>query len=103
LKYETTPAFEGDVRRLSAGEYASFREVVIDKFIPAAERKAADPAARWPRSLRVRTVEGAPGIWEMTWSFAGPDGRATFEWIEIEGEKAIRWRRVGSHEIFREP
>jgi hypothetical protein len=103
LKYQTTPAFEGDVRRLSAAEYTMFRAVVREKFIPAAERKAGDPPSRWPGSLRVKAVEGAPGIWEMTWSFAGPDGRATFEWVEIEGEQAIRWRRVGGHEIFREP
>ena len=36
----------------------------------------------------------------MTWSFAGPDGRATFEWILIDGELAIRWRRIGGHEVF---
>jgi hypothetical protein len=103
LKYETTLAFQGDVRRLSADEYLAFREVVREKFIPAAERKAAEPSSRWPRSLRVKAMEGAPGIWEMTWSFAGPDGRATFEWVEVDGEPAIRWRRVGGHEIFREP
>jgi len=39
----------------------------------------------------------------MTWSFSGPDGRATFEWIEIDGEPAIFWRRVGGHEILGEP
>jgi hypothetical protein len=51
----------------------------------------------------VKDVEGAPGIWEMTWSFAGPDGRATFEWIEIRGEPGIRWRRIGGHAIFGAP
>ena len=39
----------------------------------------------------------------MTWSFAEPDGRATFEFVEIEGELAIRWRRIGTHEIFGRP
>jgi hypothetical protein len=28
--------------------------------------------------------------WEMTWSFNGPDGRATFEWIAIDGELGLR-------------
>ncbi|MCL5265766.1 MAG: hypothetical protein M1343_11370 [Chloroflexi bacterium] len=42
-------------------------------------------------------------IWEMTWSFSGPDGRATFELASIDGEPAIRWRRIGNHRIFREP
>jgi hypothetical protein len=39
----------------------------------------------------------------MTWSFAGPDGGATFEFIGIEGELAIRWRRIGGHDIFGRP
>jgi hypothetical protein len=58
---------------------------------------------RWPAALRIKRVQGAPGIWELTWSFAGPDGRATFELIEVGGEPAIRWRRIGGHEIFAEP
>ncbi len=39
----------------------------------------------------------------MTWSFAGPDGRATFEWVTVHGEPAVRWRRVGGHAIFGNP
>lgn len=58
---------------------------------------------RWPASLRVKAVRGAPAVWEMTWSFSGPDGRATFDLIEVDGEPAIRWRRVGGHEIFERP
>jgi len=42
-------------------------------------------------------------VWEVTWSFSGPDGRATFQYVEIEGEKAIRWRRIGGHDIFNTP
>ena len=103
MKYEKTPAFEADVRALDKDHYDLFRRVVREKFRPAAERKAADPSASWPGSLRVRRVQGARGVWEMTWSFAGPDGRATFEWVEIDGEPGIRWRRVGSHDIFERP
>jgi hypothetical protein len=36
----------------------------------------------------------------MTWSFAGPDGRATFEWVVRDGEARIRWRRIGGHAVF---
>jgi hypothetical protein len=57
----------------------------------------------WPKTLRIKDIEGAPGVWEMTWSFSGPDGRATFEYVEVDGELAIRWRRVGGHEIFKVP
>lgn len=102
MKFETTPAFEGDVRRLKRkDDFDTFRSVVGDRFIPAAERRLESPEEPWPRSLRVKPVKGAAGVWEMTWEM--PDGRATFEWVEIEGEPGIRWRRVGTHGIFREP
>ena len=100
MKFELTPAFKADWARLSPNEKATFRKVVTDEFHPACERWRADASTPWPRSLRVRNVEGAPGVWEMTWSFAGPDGRATFEWIEIDGDPAVRWRRVGGPAIF---
>jgi hypothetical protein len=103
VKWETTPAFDADLKRLSPDELDLFRKVVREQFVPAADRIAADPAAKWPSGLRVRDVEGAAGIWEMTWSFSGPDGRATFEWTQVGGERAIRWRRVGGHSIFNDP
>lgn len=77
--------------------------VVRDRFIPAAEQHVAEPGAPWPAGLRVKAVQSAAGVWEMTWSYAQPDGRATFEWCAIDGEPAIRWRRVGTHAIFTEP
>ena len=103
MKWDTKPAFNADLRRLSQAELKAFRQVVLDEFIPAAERHVANPTAPWPKKLRVKGVKIAPGIWEMTWSFASPDGRATFEWILIDGEPAIRWRRVGGHAILRDP
>jgi hypothetical protein len=50
----------------------------------------------------VRGIEGAPGIFEMTWA---PDGRATFEYGKetTPGEPHIIWRRVGGHDIFGTP
>jgi hypothetical protein len=103
MKYDRTNAFKGDYRDLNESERAMFRAVVRDQFHPAAERKAQEPGSPWPKSLRIRDVEGAPGVWEMTWSFSGPDGRATFEWTKIDGEPAIRWRRIGNHSIYRDP
>jgi hypothetical protein len=103
MKWEMTPAFQADLRRLSSDELTLFRQVSVEEFSPAADRKAEHPAARWPKKLRVKNVKGAEGIWEMTWSFEGPDGRATFEWVTIEDEPGIRWRRVGGHEIFDDP
>jgi len=53
--------------------------------------------------VEVKRVGGAPGVWEMTWSFSGPDGRATFDWIQIDGQLGLRWRRIGGQVIFRTP
>lgn len=103
MKFEQTARFRSDRAALPDQQFAEFRRVVVHQFIPAAIRHATQPETAWPKSLRVKGVQGAPGVWEMTWSFAGPDGRATFEWTTIDGERAIRWRRVGSHAIFSEP
>lgn len=100
MKFERTDSFKSDYRRLSDAEKEQFRSSIRNDFHPAAESAGQSP---WPRRLRVKGVQGAPGIWEMTWSFTDPDGRATFEWIQIDGEPAIRWRRVGSHAIFSNP
>ena len=103
MKFERTPAFDGDWKWLAEPERVKSRAAVQEDFHPACERRRVDPAAPWPKKLRIRNVEGAPGIWEMTWSFSGPDGRATFEWVEIDGQPGIRWRRVGGHAIFGDP
>lgn len=103
MKYTRAARFIADVRRLSPAERTRFRQIVVEQFVPAAERIVAEPGAPWPTGLRVKRVQGARGVWEMTWSFAGPDGRATFEWTEIDGEPAIRWRRAGGHAIFSGP
>ncbi len=75
----------------------------LESFVPACDRYAADSTAKWPAALQVKDVEGAPGVWEMTWSFTGPDGRATFGFVRIDGSLGVRWRRVGDHSIFTRP
>jgi len=103
MKYETTPTFDADFRRLKPQHRTAFREVLRTKFIAACDALATDPAAVWPKSLRVKAVQGAPGVLEMTWSFARPDGRATFELVTVDEELRCRWRRVGGHEVFQVP
>jgi hypothetical protein len=103
MKFETTPAFDADYRRLKEQHRDVFRRVLKTKFIPTCDALAAGAAAVWPRSLRVKAVHGAPGVLEMTWSFASPDGRATFELVTVEGELRCRWRRVGDHDVFKAP
>lgn len=103
MKFETTPAFDRDFRRLKPEHAAAFRELVHATFVPACDAYAENPATPWPASLRIKSVRAAPGILEMTWSFASPDGRATFELVTVDGETRIRWRRIGDHDVFIDP
>jgi hypothetical protein len=102
VKFELTASFLADRNRLSAEELEIVRKNLPD-FVAACERLAVDPSAKWPASLRVKDVENAPGILEVTFNFAGPDIRATFEWVQIEGELGVRWRRIGGHRNFSKP
>lgn len=102
MKFVVLASFEADYRRLSVTERTLFK-TALQTFVLACDRFAADPATAWPASLRVKAVENAPGIWEMTWSFSGPDGRATFEWVQIDGSLGVRWRRIGGHAAFKRP
>jgi hypothetical protein len=51
---------------------------------------------------RVKGVQGARGIYELTWA---PDGRATFQYGEEqrEGDPHVVWRRIGTHDVLKAP
>jgi len=103
LRFEWTPQFDADLGRLTDAERGLFIKVAKEEFSPACDRRQADRTVAWPKKLRVKHVAGTDGIYEMTWSFSGPDGRATFEWVIIDDDPGIRWRRVGGREIFKSP
>lgn len=74
-------------------------------FLAALKQFIADlkePEKGFHPRLRVKRMQGHPGVWEMSWA---PDGRATFQYgDEVRGGEAhIVWRRVGTHAIFRRP
>lgn len=100
MRYVWTLNFEADFRRLPKRERDRFRKVAIEDFSPACDAFRATPSTPFPDRLRVKPVTAARGLFEMSWSFSGPDGRATFEWIDLDGEPAIRWRRIGGHRIM---
>jgi hypothetical protein len=56
----------------------------------------------FPPGLRVKRVQGAEGVWEVTFA---PDGRATFMYgAEVRpGEAHVIWRRVGTHDVLSDP
>ena len=88
-------SFWRDWERLTPEQQRAFK-TALQKFI-------ADLRTGHFRSgLRVKRVQGAEEILELTWA---KDGRATFQYgDELKaGEAHIIWRRVGTHEILKEP
>jgi len=108
VRFERTEPFKADYQRLSEDSRVKFR-TAARAFNTAADRfLETKTSSSWPANLRVKAVANAPGVFEMTWSFSGPAGRATWEWttaVDTDGRPwpAVRWRRLGSHRIFREP
>ena len=110
MRFIRSDSFKADYRRLSELDKELVRSAVME-FSAACDRYVSD-ATPFPLRLRVKAVKGAPGVFEMTWSFAGPDGRATWDWADVQvvddsgttsTEPAVRWRRIGDHRIFRQP
>lgn len=100
MRFETTPRFDRDWRRLPQEHRVAFRAVVQD-FSAACDAYVTSAGAQaWPAGLRVRPLISAPGIWEMTWWFAGPNGRATIAFVRDEHGALVRWRRIGDHRVF---
>ena len=93
--FAQTDRFRRDLAALSAAQKAAFRAAAA-KFVTDL------PSERFGPGLRVKGVQGAAGVFEMTWA---DDGRATFEYGSAvrEGETHIIWRRVGAHDIFTRP
>ena len=95
--YELPEQVLREFRKLSLEQQRRFLRA-LGEFVQALHQQ---PPAFPPR-LRVKRVEGHPGVWEL--SFA-PDGRATFEYgaEKSPGDPHVVWRRVGDHSILRSP
>ncbi len=108
MRFEKTPQFDRDLAALKLEHRRQFLNVVPD-FNRACDGYAeacaqtGSAAYQWPAALRVKSMRSAPGIWEMTWSFASPDGRATFEFVTDDRGMLLRWRRIGNHGVYRQP
>lgn len=102
MKFRVSAEFEAQYRRLSDQERGLFRDAVV-AINDAYARRGNAPLPVWPARLWIKPIVDAPGIWELTWSFSGPDGRATFELFSAEDETGIFWRRIGTHRVFRDP
>lgn len=94
--FETAHRFDSDRKKLTDTQHRRFVKVVQEQFVPDIDAGSFRPA------LRVKGVKGRSGVFEMTWA---PDGRATwmFGAQQRAGVTHVIWRRVGTHDIFRDP
>lgn len=89
-----TRQFDRDWKRLSAADRDRYR-LAFRKF------DVDLGGGRFRPGLRVKGVQGAPGVFEMTWA---PNGRATFEYGVSTGAGAhVIWRRIGTHDALAAP
>jgi hypothetical protein len=102
VKFEAAESFSADFRRLRPEHQRAFRSLMPD-FSAACDEYARTAGYVWPKFLRVSRLRGTADVWEMTWSFAGPDGRATFQFVRQGDDLACRWRRGGDHSVFKDP
>lgn len=96
--HDETAAFLRDYEKLAPAQRERFdskREEFITDLI------AMEHGSRqgFRLGLRVKSVQGESGMFEMTWA---PDGRATFSVGEpvIANKRHIVWHRVGKHNIL---
>ncbi len=94
--YAWLGTFRADFERLSPAQQAAFL-AAVQQFVEDLQRNRT-----FRKGLRVKRVQGATGIFEMTWA---PDGRATFEYGDevTQGQPHVVWRRVGTHAVFKQP
>lgn len=94
--YAWLARFRADFERLTPAQQAVFL-VSVGQFV-----EDLRSGRQFRKGLRVKGIQGAAGIFEMTWA---DDGRATFEYGQevVEGEPHVVWRRVGTHSVFKQP
>jgi hypothetical protein len=104
MRYLRLDTFLADWKRLPDGERALVKAWLSEEFLPAAAAYEHNPVGyQWPKSLRFERLGGVDGVCAVTWSFAGPDGRATFHFDVVDGEPRLVWRRIGHHDIYCRP
>jgi hypothetical protein len=102
VKFRTSTAFDRDFKRLPRYRQDKIR-ALVPSFNAAAERAGAGVDRPWPKGLRVKPVKSAAGVWELTRGMNDPDGRARWEWAQVDGQPAVRWRRFGDHGVLGNP
>ena len=98
--FSQTDRFRRDFANLTGEQKAVFRAAAA-RFVDVLPSEGFRPG------IRIKRVQGAEGVFEMTWA---DDGRATFEYGPAEDGSAVReadthivWRRIGTHDTFARP
>lgn len=94
--YAWLARFRADFEKLTPAQQAAFL-LAVGQFVE--DLRSGRP---FRKGLRVKGIQGAFGIFEMTWAH---DGRGTFEYGDevVKGEAHVIWRRVGRHSVFKQP
>jgi hypothetical protein len=95
--FERTRRFRREYLALPREQREAFKRA-LRAFIEALRKKPPE----FPGPLRVKGVQGHPGVFEVSF---GDGGRATFEYGDevVAGEAHVIWRRIGDHSIFADP
>jgi hypothetical protein len=103
MRFRTYRSFDRDFAKLPAEHRKAFEEALRRHFLPAVAAGSFTGQPPWPPRLRIHQLDGS-SIYSLTWSFAGPDGRATFHLEKDDsGEPLLVWRRIGNHAIDDRP
>lgn len=96
MRFTPVARFLKDAARLDPADLARFERVVRSRFAPDLVAGTFRPG------LRVKGVQSAPGVFEMTWA---RDGRATWQYAadSTDGDPHVIWRRIGTHDVVRSP
>ena len=91
--YERSRQFVDDFAALSSEQRKAFR-VAVERFVADLRRSQG-----FRPGLRVKGIQGSPGMYELTWS---RDGRAVFSYGASlrGGERHIIWHTVGTHDVL---
>lgn len=94
--FERLPRFDKDWADLAEEQKQRFRRAV------AAFVEDLSAGRQFRAGLRVKRVQAAAGVWEVTFA---SDGRATWHYgSEVRpGEPHVVWRRIGTHSVLDRP
>lgn len=95
--YEARRRFLREYERLSLEQRRAFAQA-REKLVAALRERPP----RFPPELRLKRVQGERDVWELSFAL---DGRATFAYgpAELRGEAHVVWRRIGTHDVLRDP